>query len=43
MYDFIDLGASNHMTGHGEWFSDVKKLEKLGDVETNDDTTHLIV
>ena len=26
---FVDLGASNHMTSHGEWFNDVKNLEKL--------------
>ena len=39
---FVDLGASNHMTSHGEWFSDVKNLEKPGYVETGDDTAHPI-
>ena len=39
---FVDSGASNHMTSHDEWFSDVKNLEKLGYVETGDDTTHPI-
>ena len=35
---YVDLGASNHMTSHGEWF---KKLqENLGFVETGDDTAH---
>ena len=30
------------MTSHGEWFNDVKTLEKLGYVETGDDTAHPI-
>jgi hypothetical protein len=30
------------MTYHGEWFRDVKNLEKLGYVETGNDTTHPI-
>ena len=30
------------MTGHGEWFRNVKNLEKPGYVETEDDTTHPI-
>ena len=34
---FVDVGASNHMMSHGEWFRDVKNLEKPGYVETNDD------
>ncbi len=40
---YVDLGASNHMTYHGEWFRDVKNLEKPGYVETGDDTAHPIV
>ncbi len=39
---YVDLGAFNHMTYHGEWFRDVKNLEKPGYVETADDTTHPI-
>jgi hypothetical protein len=31
---YVDSGASNHMTYHGEWFRDVKNLEKLGYLET---------
>ena len=23
---FVDSGASNHMTNHGEWFNDVRNL-----------------
>ncbi len=40
---YVDLGASNHMTYHGEWFRDVKNLDKPGYVETGDDTAHPIV
>jgi hypothetical protein len=39
---YVDSGAFNHMTYHGEWFRDVKNLEKLGYVETKDDTAHPI-
>ena len=39
---FVDSGASSHMTSHGEWFSDVKNLEKLGYVKTDDDIAHPI-
>jgi hypothetical protein len=39
---YVDLGDSNHMTYHGEWFRDVKNLEKPGYVETRDYTTHPI-
>jgi hypothetical protein len=39
---YVDSGASNHMTYHGEWFRDVKNLEKPSYVETRDDTTHPI-
>ena len=39
---FVNVGASNHVTSHGEWFNDVKNLEKLGYVEIGDDTTHPI-
>jgi hypothetical protein len=37
---FVDSGASNHMTSHGEWFRNTKDLK--GFVETSDDTTHPI-
>ena len=39
---YVDLGASNHMTSHGEWFKEMKKPKKPGYVETGDDTTHPI-
>jgi hypothetical protein len=39
---YVDSRASNHMTYHGEWFRDVKNLEKPDYVETRDDTTHPI-
>jgi len=39
---YVDSGASNHMTSHGEWFKDIKDLKTLGFVETGDDITHLI-
>ena len=39
---FVDSHASYHMTSHGEWFSYVRNLEKLGYVETCDDTAHPI-
>jgi hypothetical protein len=39
---YVDLGASNHMPYHGEWFKDVKNLETPSYVETGDDTTHPI-
>jgi hypothetical protein len=39
---YVDSGASNHMTYHGEWFRDVKNLEKPGYVVTGDDTVHPI-
>ncbi len=35
---YVDLGAFNHMTYHGEWFKDVKNLEKPSYVKTGDDT-----
>ena len=38
----IDLGASSHMASHGEWFSDVKILEKPNYLETSDDIVHPI-
>ena len=40
---YVDSGASNHMTGHGEWFKEIQTLEKPGYVETGDDTAHAIV
>jgi len=39
---YVDSGASNHMTYHGEWFRDVRNLENPGYVETGDDTSHPI-
>jgi len=39
---YVDSGASNHMTSHGEWFKDTKDLKTLGFVEIGDDTTHPI-
>ena len=41
---YVDSGVStNHMTGHAEWMQDARKMEKLGFVETGDDTAHPIV
>ena len=39
---YVDSGASNHMTSHGEWFKEMKQPAKLGYVEIRDDTTHPI-
>ncbi len=39
---YVDFGASNHMTSHGEWFRNTKELKTPGFVETGDDTTHPI-
>ena len=39
---YVDSSASNHMTSHGEWFSDVRNLKKPSYVETCDDSMHLI-
>jgi len=39
---YVDFGASNHMTSHGEWFRDAKDLKTPRFVETGDDTTHPI-
>jgi len=39
---YVDSGASKHMTYHGEWFGDVKILEKPGYVEMGDDIAHPI-
>jgi len=27
---YVDSGASNHMTSHGEWFKEMKDPEKQG-------------
>ena len=40
---YVDSGASNHMTGHAGWMQDARKMEKLGFMETGDDTAHPIV
>jgi len=39
---YVDFGASNHITSHGEWFRNIKDLKTLRFVKTNDDTTHPI-
>ncbi len=39
---YVDSGASNHMTNHGEWFRDANDLKTPGFVETSDDTMHPI-
>ena len=39
---YVDSGALNHMTSHGEWFKEMKQPAKPGYVETGDDTTHPI-
>jgi len=39
---YVDLGASNHMSCHREWFKDTKELGRPSYVETGDDTTHPI-
>ena len=39
---FVYSGVYNHITSHGEWFSDVKNLEKLDYVKTSNDTVHPI-
>ena len=39
---YVDLGASNHMTNHGQWFKDMQILDNRGYVETDDDTLHPI-
>jgi hypothetical protein len=39
---YVDSGASNHMTSHGEWFRDTKDLTTLRFLETGDDITHPI-
>jgi hypothetical protein len=39
---YVDSGVSNHMTYHGEWFTDVKNLEKPSYIEMGDHTAHPI-
>ena len=39
---YVDSGASNHMTSHGEWFKELQALQSPGYVETGDDTAHPI-
>jgi len=39
---FVDFGASNHITSHGEWFRDTKDLKTVGFVEIGDDIAHPI-
>ena len=40
---YVDLGALNHMTSHGEWFKELQTLQHLGYVEIGDDIAHPIV
>ncbi|MCO5587259.1 hypothetical protein L7F22_041206 [Adiantum nelumboides] len=37
---YVDSGASNHMTGRGEWFKSMHTLQSAGYVQTRDDTLH---
>ena len=39
---YVDSGASNHMTYHQNWFTEMKEPGKPGYVETEDDTMHPI-
>ena len=39
---YVDSGASNHMTSHGEWFRDMKKMDVPGYVEIGDNIAHPI-
>ncbi len=39
---YVDSGALNHMTNHGEWFRDANDSKTPGFVKTGDDTTHPI-
>ncbi len=39
---YVDSGASNHMTSHGEWFRDTRDLKTLGFMGIGNDTTHPI-
>ena len=39
---YVNSGASNHMTYHQNWFNKMKEPNKLGYVETGDDTMHPI-
>ncbi len=39
---YVDFGASNHMTSHGEWFKNTQDLKTPWFVEISDDTTHPI-
>ena len=39
---YVDFGVVNHMINHKEWLCFLEKPEKLGVVETGDDTPHPI-
>ena len=39
---YVDLGVSNHMTNHQEWFLTLEKPEQPRVVETSNDTPHTI-
>ena len=36
------FGASNHMSGHANWFESLKELEVPGYIQISDNTTHTI-
>jgi hypothetical protein len=39
---YVDSGASNHMTSHGKWFKNTRDLKTPRFVKIGDDTTHPI-
>ena len=39
---YVDSGASNHMTGHANWFESSREPEIPGYVQIGDNTTHQI-
>jgi hypothetical protein len=39
---YVDSGASNHMTGHKNWFESLREPEIPGYIQTGDNTTHQI-
>ena len=39
---YVDSGASNHMTSHGEWFKELQALLSPSYVDIGDDTAHPI-
>ena len=39
---YVDSGALNHMTNHGEWFQDIHDPKRQDYVETRDRIAHPI-